>query len=227
MRIFSGFDRRQAEAVEVFAHSVREQASIPVEITPLRLEELPLKRKGVTDFTYSRFLVPHLCGYQGRAVFGDGADQLCLGDVSELAEWDMEGKPIWVVKHRVAGQARPRSWTSLMLMDCARLKFWTPRSAQEAPDDQLMRIADLSDDKIGALPEAWNQLLQPGEEPPEGTKIAHFSCLSDPDIGPWIDASRSKTWAEARERWRQSSSGGFLSAVGQAGPSSSSPEVRH
>ena len=36
-----------------------------------------------TEFTYTRFLVPYLCGYQGKAIFID-CDMLCLGDIAEL-----------------------------------------------------------------------------------------------------------------------------------------------
>lgn len=207
MRIFSGYDRRQAEAVEVFAYSVREHASIPVEITLLRLDQLPLERKGITDFTFSRFLVPYLCGYQGRAVFADGADQICLGDIAELADWDMQDKPLWLVKHDTPGRLFAWwSWSSFMLMDCTQLQFWTPASVQQTLTEHLMRLADLRADQIGELPETWNKLLDRGEEPPEGTKIAHYTHISNPDIGSWIDVSRSKTWADARERWRQSKS---------------------
>jgi hypothetical protein len=204
MRIFAGFDRRQSEAVEVFAYSVREHASIPVDIVFLRLEELPLDRKGTTDFTFSRFLCPYICAYQGRAVFADAADMLCLGDIAELADWDMQGKPVCVVKH--TAPKRPLawwSWSSFMLMDCTRLQFLTPAWVQEAPTEHLMRLGGLPANQIGELPETWNKLLEPGEEPPEGTKIAHYTSISDPDIGPWIDASRSKTWAGVRERWRR------------------------
>ena len=126
-RIFSGWDKRQAEAAEVFAFSVRERASIPVEIRFLSADpEVPdgpvCKRRGVTAFSYSRFYAPYLCGYEGVCVVLDGCDQLCLGDVDDLrafAAYDMNGSAIKVVKHTRGSEARPRSWTSLMLIDCA------------------------------------------------------------------------------------------------------------
>ena len=197
----------------------------------LQLDKLPIDRRGVTDFTYSRFLVPWLCGFEGRAVFGDGCDQLCLGDVAELAAWDMQGKPLWVVKHpsprHVPRHDRARSWTSLMLMDCAKLTGWGVDYVARQPDDQLMRLRILADAEIGELPPAWNHIPQPDKidvtmprtgvsqfadglidpEPPEWVKVMHWSQLSDPNGGGWIDRSRSTVWAEWRERWRAARGG--------------------
>lgn len=219
-RVFCGFDSRQAEAAEVFVYSVRENSSIDVDVRFLTfgagwltacndefsgLPPLCFERVGTTQFSYTRFLVPYLCGYEGVALFADGADMLCLGDVAELASFPLT-TPIVVVKHppRVPHETRPRSWTSLMLMDCARLHHWTPDFVETAQDGQLMRLSDFGDDAIGSLPPEWNVLVQPGKEPPSDARIAHWSALSSPDIGPWIDASGSALWQDWRERWRAS-----------------------
>ena len=211
-KVFCGWDRRQAEAAEVFKFSVEQNASIDVDVQFLQLDKLPIDRVGVTSFTYSRFLVPWLCGYEGRALYGDGCDQLCLGDVAELASWDMQGKPLWVVKHpplRKVPLRRPRSWTSLMLMDCANNAGWFPDTVARWPDDALMRLKTYTDDEIGELPQAWNMLVDPDGPPVSedhllGVKIAHWSHLSDPNGGSWIDRSGSALWAEWRQRWRVS-----------------------
>lgn len=217
-RVFCGFDSRQAEAAEVFAYSVAMHTSIPIEIyytsadaAPMSLEDGALcnparcARRGTTAFSYSRFMIPHGCGYEGVALYADGCDMLCLGDVAELAAFPLT-TPIAVVKHppRVPRETRPRSWTSLMLMDCARLHHWTPDFVETAQDGQLMRLSDFGDDAIGSLPPEWNVLVQPGKEPPSDARIAHWSALSSPDIGPWIDASGSALWQDWRERWRAS-----------------------
>jgi hypothetical protein len=116
----------------------------------------------------------------------------------------MNGSAIKVVKHTRGSEARPRSWTSLMLIDCAapELQVWIPKLIEVAPDDRLMRLRDVADARIGELPMEWNTLCTPGDEPLAGTKIAHYSALSDPDGGSWIDRSGSKVWAAVRERWR-------------------------
>jgi hypothetical protein len=211
--VFSGRDRRQAEAAEVFRHSVHEHASAPVEVDFVSADNgwcqaAGFRRRGVTAFSFARFLAPWICDYEGRALYADGCDMLCLGDVTELASFDLDGRPLAVVKHPpirlVPRETRARSWTSLMLMDCGhpRMKRWTPEYIETAPDGQLMHLLDFKDDEIGDLPPEWNTLVAPGCDPPDGTKIAHWSALSNPDIGSWINASGSLDWAEARERWR-------------------------
>jgi primosomal protein N'' len=50
--------------------------------------------QGSNAFTLSRFLVPWFMGFQGRAIFADGADMLCLGDIAELAALADEQAPV-------------------------------------------------------------------------------------------------------------------------------------
>jgi hypothetical protein len=233
-RVFSGWDRRQAEAAEVFAYSVVQNSSFsvdhvyftsaddaentalaaflrhqdnagPTAISYSRGVERACSRRGVTAFTYARFMVPFLCGYEGRAAFFDGCDMLCLGDVAELADFDMQGKPMCVVKHqaepRLMRGGRARSWSSLVLFQCDRFTRWTPDYVSRVPDDQLMRLRDFSDDEIGDLPSEWNMLCDVPGEPPEGTKLAHWSAIADPDCGDWITFSGSTVWDQWRQKW--------------------------
>ena len=238
-RIFSGWDSRQVEAAEVFAFSVRECASVvPDAVWFVKLSEsvvsgnlccaavpdnwksyqgsaLPnlnrFNRQGVTQFSYSRFLVPYFCGYEGKALFADGCDQLCLGDVAELAAMPMDGYAVRVVKNQREGEARPRAWTSFMLLDCSQFKLWTPKFVEVAMDGDLMRFGNLTDEQIGDLPPEWNAMcLAPSSTPPYGTpeppfgaKIAHWSYLAQPEGNSWIDRSGSQVWIAARERWRE------------------------
>ena len=204
-RIFYGHDDRQAECGEVFAHSVREHASIPVELRPVSAIDVPNLRKGTTQFTYARFMCAALCGFEGRALFADGADCLCLGDVAELADLGMDDFAVRVVKHPPGTDGRqPRSWSSVMLMDCERLMEWSPSHVARWPDDMLMRFTGLPDGSVGGLPPEWNRLVPIGDDPPAGTKLAHWTSLSDPNGGSWIDRSGSALWAEWRDRWRAS-----------------------
>ena len=66
IKVFIGYDEREAIAFSVLAHSIHRRASAPVSITPLMLSELtgvltrerhPLQS---TDFSFSRFLTPCL-----------------------------------------------------------------------------------------------------------------------------------------------------------------------
>lgn len=216
-RIFGGWDARQAEAAEVFKYSVLAQASIPVTFQFLRIDEVPITRTGTTAFSYSRFLCPWCCDYDGIALFCDCVDQLCLGDVAELAaiavaEDDRmvpryERPALWVVKHHgdpFQESDRPRVWSSMMLLDCAQLSWWTPGYIETAHDHALMKFSGISSDRIGMLPLEWNMLATPGLPDPNFAKLIHWSYLSDPNGDSWIERSGSKLWAEWRERWRTS-----------------------
>ena len=71
-RIFIGWDSRMPIASDVLAYSLRKHSSVPLDIKFLKVQELDLKRSfdplQSTEFTYSRFMVPHLCGYSGTAL---------------------------------------------------------------------------------------------------------------------------------------------------------------
>ena len=73
IRIFVGYDPREAVAWSVLAHSIHARATQPVSIAPLMLSQLgglmwrhpnPLQS---TYFSFSRFQVPYLCDYRGWA----------------------------------------------------------------------------------------------------------------------------------------------------------------
>ena len=167
LQIFIGFDPRQPVAVQVLAHSIYRRASRPVSITPLVLNQLPITRTGLTQFTYSRYVVPHLCNYQGTALFLD-ADMLCLGDVYELDEIARpQLRPVCVVKN-------PKlrfEWPSLMYFNnsyCRALNLETIE--QGVP--QNFEWAD--PDNIGELPSEWNHLVG-YDAPRPDAKIVHFT----------------------------------------------------
>src|SRR2546422_18368 len=86
LKVFLGFDPRQPVAFQVLAHSIWAHASQPVEIVRLQLPHLaPFTRRGLTDFTFSRFLVPYLSDYRGLSIFLD-SDILCRADLYELID---------------------------------------------------------------------------------------------------------------------------------------------
>ena len=69
--VFIGYDPRQPIAYNVAQYSVVKNASQPVSVTPLILSQLPITRRGLTEFTFSRFLVPWLTGFKGKSMFMD------------------------------------------------------------------------------------------------------------------------------------------------------------
>lgn len=172
MRVFVGFDPRQPVAAQVLIHSIYARASKPVSITPLVLSQLPITRRGLTDFTYSRFLVPYLCDFKDYAVFMD-SDVLCLGDVQEmvatgLMEQIVSGEPasVWVVPHGMAFE-RP----SVMVFNNEECKALTPEFVQDSKNP-LFPLEWAK--RVGHLPKEWNHLV--GYDPPNpDAKVIHFT----------------------------------------------------
>lgn len=212
--VFIGWDSRFPEPADVLARSIQDHATIPVRIRFLKYRELqrdhgfdreydPLAS---TEFTYTRFLVPYLMGYRGKALFLDN-DMLCMGDIAELDRLDMAPYALRVVKHdhRPAEGVKmygcpqtsyPRkNWSSLMLMDCERLTLWTKEVVETASGAYLHRFQDIADDRIGDVPPCWNRL----DGYDEDTRLIHWTSG-----GPWFDEYRdcpgAHLWLEARER---------------------------
>jgi hypothetical protein len=215
MRIFIGWDSRFPEPADVLAHSILDQASIPVRIHYLksaRLEqEHGFQRRpdplASTEFTYTRFLVPFLVGYEGKALYLDN-DMLCLADVAELDALDMTSYALRVVKHdqqprqgvKMYGCPQTRyprkNWSSLMLMDCAKLTLWSKDVVEQASGAYLHRFQDIPDELIGVVPPEWNHL----DRMDATTKLVHWTSG-----GPWFDETRdcphAEVWLRARDRW--------------------------
>lgn len=167
LKIFIGWDPRQPVSYHVLAHSIMENSSCPVAISPLRIETLPLERTGLTPFTFSRFLVPYLCDFKGHALFLD-ADMLCLGDITELFTV-AEDKPAWVVKNPIKFE-----WASLILFNCGHVsnEILTPEYIEKAKS--LHKLDWLEEYEVGELPQEWNFCVG-YDEHREDQKLIHFT----------------------------------------------------
>lgn len=158
-KVFIGYDPRQPVSYNVLQHSIVIRTEYPVAITPLVLETLPITRKGLTPFTWSRFLVPYLCDFQGLAIFMD-ADMLVQADIKELFDIvtglrDMNGQ---IPAVSVAKNKARFEWASVMVFNCEHPdnRVLTPDFIQTT-DKGLHGIAWT--DSIGGLPDDWNHLV--------------------------------------------------------------------
>lgn len=165
LKVFLGYDPRQPIAFQVCAHSVWERASEPIEITRLDLRNLLITKRGLTEFTYSRFLVPYLCGYVGWALFLD-SDILVRGDVTELPKGD-------AALYFVLDEARRFEWPSVMWMNCAKLRCLTTELIER---DKMYDMAWIHEHGIetGRLSKDWNHLVG-YDAPNPDAKIVHFT----------------------------------------------------
>lgn len=172
VRIFIGADERQPIAANVAIHSIFENATVPVAVTRLNQATLPVKRRGLTQFTYTRYLVPWLCGYEGWGLFAD-ADILVRGDIAELP-WQAE-EAVSVVKHdqvvkqgQIVSTAFERN--AVMLFNCAKCKNLTPEFIETQSPNKLDTWAE----SVGSLPPEWNHLVGYDAPNPQA-KLVHFT----------------------------------------------------
>lgn len=210
IRLFVGYDTREAIAFDVFTASVVRRTTRPVAITPLALRGLErvyveAHQDGSNQFIYSRFLVPYLCNYEGWAIFCDG-DMLCRADLDQLWELRDPTKAVQVVKHdyktkhpfKYLGARNddyPRkNWSSVILWNCGHPanECLRPELVVQQPGSYLHRFTWLDDDLIGSLPPEWNHLVDEQDYDP-GAKIAHYT-LGTPCFRGYSRASYASGW---------------------------------
>jgi lipopolysaccharide biosynthesis glycosyltransferase len=212
-RIFIGWDKREPIAYDVAKFSLERHVSVPVEVTPIKLDDLRTRKLywrpedplATTDFTYSRFLTPALAGYRGWALFCD-SDFLFLGDIAGLLEYTKTPKAVYCVQHdytpkdttKMDGKpqtAYPRkNWSSLMLFNCDHpsVKTLTPEVVNTQTGAYLHRMQWARDEDIGSLPVTWNWLEGWNEKPAQGTpNVVHFTRG-----GPWFSEWQSVDYGD-------------------------------
>lgn len=213
IKIFIGFDPREAVAYHVCSNSLIRHSSAPLSLTPLALENLSgykeMHSDGSNQFIYSRFLVPHLMGYQGWALFMDG-DMLVRDDIAKLWALRDDSKAVMCVHHNYKTRAPvkylgsrnqdyPRkNWSSVVLWNCGHPgnQVVTPEFIQNATGAQLHRFTWLSDDLIGELPIEWNWL--PDEfGPNQEAKLLHYT-LGTPCFHEYADTPMAAEWHRER-----------------------------
>ena len=204
IRVFVGAAHSHRLFVEVLRWSIQRHSSRKVEVVsigellghslvmPKRPENLP-----GTPFSFQRFAVPMLAGWQGRAIYLD-SDKVVLRDIAQLYERPMRfGQK---VLRRTAsgpdGRVKMRS-SSVMLMDCSRLQQWSPQRIADELDAGKYSYVDLMKLKPiwlkGSLPRGWNSLdyYEPGN-----TSLVHYTkkatqpwlCRGHPFESLWFEA---------------------------------------
>ena len=207
--IFIGYDPREAVAYHTCANSIIRQASQPVAIVPLALnlfnDYTETHTDGSNQFIYSRFLVPHLMGYTGHAIFMDG-DMIVRGDIVELWEQRSGFYDVQVVKHDyktkmtekylgAKNENYPRkNWSSVILWNCNSHpnRRLTPDFVQKSTGAQLHRFSWIEDHRIGELPKEWNWL--PDEYGPNlDAKLLHYT-LGTPCFHEFATTPQGDEW---------------------------------
>jgi lipopolysaccharide biosynthesis glycosyltransferase len=179
MRVFIGYDSREDIAFRVCESSLRKHSKIPIDIWPVRQQDLrernlywresdPLSS---TEFSFTRFLAPHIAGYSGWILFCD-CDFLFRKDISGLRDYMNPNKAVMVVKHnynppeqtkmdgKTQTQYPRKNWSSFMLINCDHpsVQALTPDVVNNQTGLYLHRFQWLDDNDIGELPLTYNYL---------------------------------------------------------------------
>lgn len=197
VRIYVGTDRSQALAIKVLEHSIKRHTSLDVVVVPML--DLPIRqpkdpRNGQrTGFSFSRFCIPQLSGYQGKAIYMD-ADMLVFKDIASLWHIPFDGAKV-VIQQEVKYQevttkkkgapSERRKQCAVMLLDCSRLD-WDIDKIIDGLDrgdyDYARLMYDfclLKDDEIKYnIPFEWNSLEYYDAE----TCLIHYTDVS---TQPW------------------------------------------
>lgn len=207
-----GYDYRESIAYHVLAHSIMRRATRPIRILPIATSTLPMYRRPrspmqSTDFTYARFLTPHLSEPNGISIFLD-CDMLCLTDICQLEDIARTGENLYhdalVVQHDYTPKLENKflnqpqtvypckNWSSVMVFNGHRqpVKNLTPFVVNESEGMYLHQFKWA--ESVGSLDPAWNHLV--GEyEPNPDAKIVHFT-LGGPWFEGYADCEYSKEW---------------------------------
>jgi lipopolysaccharide biosynthesis glycosyltransferase len=226
MKIFVGYDPREDIAYRVCEYSIKARSQ-GVEVIPLKQSEL--REAGIytrepdtlssTEFTFTRFLVPHLTEYTGWAIFCD-CDFLFQCDVEEIFKQAQDQYAVMCVQHdytppegdKMDGCKQlpyPRkNWSSLILWNCGHPanRALTPEavSSEQHTGQFFHRFQWLPDDLVGPITHEYNWLVNWYHEPEDGRpKAIHYT-----EGGPWFDNYKfceyGYQWAEEKNRYERS-----------------------
>ena len=218
LKVFVGYDTREDVAWQVCKHSIISKNK-NVDVQPLKLTELKDKGRywrdidklGSTEFTFSRFLIPELCNFNGWALFCD-CDIVFINDVAELfaqaddkyavmcAKHDYTPKEGTMMDGHTQTEYPRKNWSSVMLFNCGHPS--NQKLTQDLvnnPDTTgkyLHRFSWLTDEEIGQFSHEWNWLVGWYKEPEDGTpKALHYT-----EGGPWFENYRN---CEYNNIWKE------------------------
>lgn len=215
-RIYIGFDSKEVVAYHVLCQSILEKSSIPVSFTPVALNHVrPVftrERNALqsTEFSFSRFLVPYLSGFEGWSLFID-CDTLVRADIAELWALRNDRYAAMCVKHdyvpktetkflgHIQTKYNKKNWSSVLLFNNGKCRKLEPGYVSSATGLELHQFKWLeSDELIGELPAAWNWLVSEYDYRRDA-KLVHFT-----DGGPYFDEHKdddyADEWFAARDR---------------------------
>ena len=213
IRVYVGADRSQQLAISVLEYSIRRHTTADVRVIPM--VDLPVPRPKDprngqrTGFSFSRFCIPKLAGYEGKAIYMD-ADMLVFRDLRELWDIPLEGHKVLIqkeVKHqetstaKIGAPKKRKKQCAVMLLDCSRLDWDIDQIVAGLDEgrydyDQLMSdLCILPEQDVGyGVPFEWNSL----EHHDADTRLLHYTdvytqpwtACGNPNAQLWLDEVR-------------------------------------
>jgi hypothetical protein len=215
--VFIGHDNNHSYASDKCARSIHKY-NPNIDIKFIDISQLPMYNreweKQTTEFTYSRFLVPHLMNYEGVAIFCDDDFIWNCDPLEVLYSFDVD-KAVSVVQHNfnkdLSGTKLDdqknvmypkKLWSSLMLFncghpDCANL---TPHIVNTKSGQWLHQFYWTNN--IGKIPHTYNwcegscDYCSEASETIDEAKVTHFTRG-----GPWLPGDWSHI--NALEKWHK------------------------
>lgn len=203
IRVYVGVDRSQLLAVPVLEYSIKRHTTAKVEVIPML--DLPVpspkdpRNSQRTGFSFSRFCIPKLAGYKGKAIYMD-ADMLVFQDIRSLWNLPFNGAKILIQEEvkfadvtmtKENAPKERKKQCAVMLLDCSRLD-WDVELIVKGMDDGLYSYEQLMSDlcilpesEVGyGVPFEWNSL----EHYDAGTCLIHYT---DMGTQPWASTRNS------------------------------------
>lgn len=186
LRIFCGADRSQQLPFKVLAASIRRHASQSIDIRTIDNTLAPPapdpRFAPYTEFSFARFAIPALCGFQGRALYMD-SDMLVFADIAELFRIPFDGARVLI---EAGADLSKGKQAAVMMLDCAQLD-WNVDTivgdlGRRYSYNALMSLTPLLEpgDIRDNLPNGWNDL---DVHRPGVTRNLHFTEIR---IQPWV-----------------------------------------
>lgn len=226
VQVFIGYDTDVQNIFHVLSSSLIRYSSLPISITPLKLDTFkdfysrPKDGQSSTQFSFSRFLVPYLSDYKGFSIFMDN-DMVFTSDIKELVDLYDPKYAVQVVKHDYTPKTKtkflghvqhsyPRkNWSSLIIFNNEKCRALTPEVVQNQTGAFLHRFEWLDNDElIGELPSKWNFLAGEYEQPEETPGLIHYT-IGGPYFKDFRDCDYAKEWVE-EYKYMNSNKEGFV-----------------
>jgi len=210
IHVFVGADESQLVPAAVLEYTVRKHTAGRVEFTIMRDLPVPMPtdpgKRPRTGFSFYRFMIPKLTGYQGRALYLD-CDMQVFADLSELWGIPFDGQTVLCTYQPEPPEQwkgnknfKPGRHLAVMMLDCSRLSWDVDDIVRGLDEDRYSYTELMSDLAIvpeeqieERIPVEWNSLerYEPGR-----TKLVHYTQVP---TQPWKNGENPlrELWLEA------------------------------